>query len=89
MELRLCFQSYLASAGDEAGLALRKFDSLTLGATMFKNFALLLLMPVALTAQCVNFPANFIPLASVANVTAANSNCDRLVVGALTDLQNG
>jgi uncharacterized protein (TIGR03437 family) len=43
------------------------------------------LLVARLTAEgtCANFPANFIPLASVAYVTAANSAGDHLVVGSL------
>ena len=37
----------------------------------------------ALSAQCVNFPASYIPLSSVRYVTAANPSGDHLVVGAL------
>ena len=37
----------------------------------------------ALRADCINFPANYIPLTSVSYVTAANSAGDHLVVGAL------
>jgi hypothetical protein len=43
----------------------------------------LLLLPVVLRAQCVSFPANFIPLSTVNYVTAADSAGDHLVVGAL------
>jgi uncharacterized protein (TIGR03437 family) len=44
---------------------------------------LLFLLPVLVGAQCVNFPANLVPLASVSYVTAADSGGDHLVVGSL------
>jgi uncharacterized protein (TIGR03437 family) len=43
----------------------------------------LVILPVILRGQCVNFPVNFIPLSTVNYVTAANSAGDHLVVGAL------
>ena len=43
----------------------------------------LFLLPCALFADCLKFPANLVPLASVSYVTAANSAGDHLVVGAL------
>src|ERR1700682_676495 len=43
----------------------------------------LLASRVVAQSTCANFPANFIPFASVAYVTAANSAGDHLVVGAL------
>src|SRR5580693_5658592 len=43
----------------------------------------LVILPVILRGQCVNFPVNFIPLSTVNYVTVANSAGDHLVVGAL------
>src|SRR5690348_4106810 len=45
--------------------------------------ASLLISRAVAQSTCANFPANFIPLTSVAYVTAANSVGDHLVVGAL------
>ena len=43
----------------------------------------LLVSRLVAQSTCANFPANFIPLSSVAYVTAANSAGDHLVVGTL------
>ena len=50
---------------------------------MKTRFASFLLLPCALFADCLKFPANLVPLSSVSYVTAANSAGDHLVVGAL------
>src|SRR5215831_2207513 len=50
------------------------FFRLLLGAALCAPFAF---------SQCLNFPANLIPLSSVSYVTAPNSSGDQLVVGSL------
>src|SRR5437016_7819005 len=47
-------------------------------------FGSLLASRVLAQTTCANFPVNFIPFASVAYVTAANSAGDHLVVGPLS-----
>lgn len=42
-------------------------------------------LPAMAQSACVNFPAEVIPLSSIAYVIAANSAGDRMVVGALTN----
>src|SRR5260370_13756086 len=56
-----------------------RFNGLTRAALL----ASLLVLRVAAQSTCANFPANFVPFASVAYVTTANSAGDHLVVGPL------
>src|SRR5215471_5634840 len=50
---------------------------------MLRVFCAVVFCAPALFGQCVNFPANLIPLSSVSYVTALNSSGEQLVVGSL------